>query len=102
MDIADCMAAEEIRIAVLDDKHIVMLSELVLCSWPSTKAEVQKHLQSHRSFRHEIGIIDSIVMKGRRIVILVALQDQALKELQLSHMGIEKTQLLVHMDQQKF
>ena len=45
MDIPYCMTAEEIRIVILDDKHIGMVSELILHSWPSTKAEVQKEVQ---------------------------------------------------------
>ena len=31
--------------AMLDDKHIGILSELILCAWSSIKAEVQKDLQ---------------------------------------------------------
>ena len=38
MDIPDCMTVEEIRITVLDDVHIGMLSELILHGWPSTKS----------------------------------------------------------------
>ena len=35
--IPDCMTAEEIRIAVFDNEHIDMLSEIILHSLPSTK-----------------------------------------------------------------
>ena len=35
-------------------------------------------------------------MKGRRIIIPAVLQGNALKQLQLDHMGIEKTRLLPH------
>ena len=37
MDIPDCMAAEDIRIATLDDDHIGMLLEHILYSWSLTK-----------------------------------------------------------------
>ena len=45
MDVPDCMKAEEIRMAMLDDGQICILSKLVLCGWPSTKAEVQNDIQ---------------------------------------------------------
>ena len=34
-----------IRIATLEDEQPSALEELILCSWPSTKTEVQKELQ---------------------------------------------------------
>ena len=45
MNILDCMTMEEIKIAIIDDEHLDMLSELVLHSWPSAKTEIQKELQ---------------------------------------------------------
>ena len=89
------MTAEEIGIETLDDELIDMLSELILCSWPSTKAEVQKGLQPYSSFRDEIAVIAGIRMMGRRTVTPAVLQEKALKQLYLSHVQIEKTRLLV-------
>ena len=63
-NISDSMATEEIRIATLDGKHISMLSELIPCSWPSTKVEVQRGLQPYWSFREEIAIIDDTEKKS--------------------------------------
>ena len=65
MDIPYCMTAEEIRLATLDDEHLGILSEYVLCIWPSTKVKMQKDLQPYWSFIDEIVIIDAITMKGR-------------------------------------
>ena len=77
-DIPDCMTGEEIRIAVPDGEHIGMLSYHILQSWPFTKAEEQTDLQPYWSFRDGFAIIASNAMKGRGIVIPVALQDKAL------------------------
>ena len=88
------MTAKEIKLAMLCNKQIGMLSELLLHSWPSIKAEVQKDLQQYWSFRDEIAIIHHTAMKGRRIIIYVILQSKALKELHLKHVGILKTRLL--------
>ena len=66
-DITDCITAEEIRRAMLDDKYIGMLPELIPHGRPLTKAKIQKDLQPYWSFRDEIAIIDGIAMKCRRI-----------------------------------
>ena len=50
MDIPDCVTAEEIRMATLDNEQLAILSEHVFCSWPSTKAEVQEELQPYWLF----------------------------------------------------
>ena len=76
MDIQDCMTAEETRIAMLDNENTVMLSELILCSWPSIKAEVQKDMQPFLSYRDDIIIIDHADMRCRRKITPVAQQDK--------------------------
>ena len=60
MNIPDWMTTEEIGVATLDNEHLGILSEHVLCCWPSTKAEVQKDLQLYWSFRHDIAIITQV------------------------------------------
>ena len=93
-DIPDCVAAKEIRIATLDDEHICVLSQLILCSLPLAKAAVHKYLQPYWSFRDEITILDSIAMEGRRIIIPTVMRDKPLKQLYVNHIVIEKTRLL--------
>ena len=61
------MTAEEIRITMLNDEDIDMLSELVLYDWPSAKPDVQRDLQPYWAFRDEISITDSTSIKGKRI-----------------------------------
>ena len=46
------------------------------------------------SHRYEIAIIDGTPMEARRIIIPESLQDEALKQLHLNYMGIEKTRML--------
>ena len=40
-----------------------------------------------------MAVIDGVVIKGRHIVIPEALQQQALKQLHINHMGIKKQTL---------
>ena len=46
MNIPDCMRAE-VKAATIDNEHLVILSELRLCSWSFPKTEEQKDLQSY-------------------------------------------------------
>ena len=41
--------------------------------------------------RDDMAVIDGVVIKGRYIVISETLQQEALKQLDINHMGIEKT-----------
>ena len=54
MDIPGCMTAEGIRSVMTDDEPLSMLSDYVLCQWPSVGGEVQKELQWYWSFRNEL------------------------------------------------
>ena len=49
-DILDCMTVGDITLATLEDEHLGILPEYVLCSSPLTKAEVEKDQQSYWSF----------------------------------------------------
>ena len=51
-------------------------------------------LHPYSLFRDEIVFIDRIVIKGKRIIVPASLQDEALKQLHINHMGIEKTRKL--------
>ena len=68
----------------------------MLHDWPVTKAEVQKELEPYLSFRDEIAVIDRTAMKGIRMIVLVSLQDKALKQVHQNHIAIEKARLLAH------
>ena len=74
MAILECMQNRRIRSVTIDDEYLSMLSEYVLCSWPSTRADVKKDIQQYWLFRDKIVIIDRIASKGRRIIIPALLQ----------------------------
>ena len=78
--------AEEIIVATLDNEHIGILSKHVLYSWPSTKL-------SYRGNYSHIGCSE-MRLKGVRIIAPVSIQNKALKQLYVNHMGKEKTRLL--------
>ena len=43
-----------------------------------------------------MAVIDGIVLKGKHVIIPEILKTQALYQLHINHMGIEKTKLLAH------
>ena len=46
------------------------------------------------TFRDAMAVIDEVIMKSRHVIISDKLKMQALDELHVNHMGIEKTKLL--------
>ena len=53
MDIPNCMTAKNIKSVTLDEEHLSILSEYVLCGWASIRAEDQKDSWLYCSFRDE-------------------------------------------------
>ena len=58
--------SREIGLATLDDELMGVLSNYVMHNWLLTKSEVQKEAWSP----DEIVVIDEIIMKGRRGIIM--------------------------------
>ena len=91
MDIQDCMTAEEIRMVALEDKHLVILSELILHSWPLTKLRYRRKCHHTGIYRHHKQNYHER-QKNNNIGITAR---QSIKQPQLNHMDIEKTRLIV-------
>ena len=53
-----------------------------------------KDMRTYWTFRDDMAVIDGVIMKGRRIVIPEAFPEQALQQLHINHMGIDKSKLL--------
>ena len=65
----------------------------------SYKGGLKAKTNYHKTSEHtgdDMAVIEGVVIKGKCMVILKALQQQALKHLNINHMGIEKTKLLVY------
>ena len=56
--------------------------------------KISEELKPYWSYRDELAVIDSIVLKGRCIIIPNSLKQQVLNQLHMNHMGIEKMKLL--------
>ena len=56
----------------------------------ATKKEVEPGVERYWPIRHELAMIDGIVMTGKQIIVPYLLQRQILKQLHSNYMGIEK------------
>ena len=61
----------------------------------STRDQLHIGIRPYWSYRDDMAVIDSVVLKGRHIIVPQDLQQQVLDQLHLNHMGIEKTKLLM-------
>ena len=77
---------------VLEDSPIHSSSHPTL----SHLYQLHIHIRPYWSYKDDLTVIDSVVMKGRCIIIPEELKQQVLDQLHVNHMGIKKTKLLVH------
>ena len=76
------------------DEHLQWLKSLIISGWPDTKDQLHQDITPYWSFKDDLAVIDGVIMKGRHIIILKALKQQAVDQDHVSHMGIDKTKLL--------
>ena len=95
-DMPECLSMTDLWQVSSQDSHIQKLKHFIITGWPDSKDEVSKELKPYWSYRDELAVIDSVVLKGRCIIIPYSLKQQVLDQLHINHMGIEKTKLLAH------
>ena len=93
-DILECMSILQIQQTMAQDKHLKHLKNIIIIGWPSTNDQLHINIRPHWSYKYDLAVIDSVVMKGRCIIIPQDLKLQVLDQLHLNYMGIEKTKLL--------
>ena len=63
-----------------------------IAGWPESRDQLHQDIRPCWSFRNNMALIDGVIMKGRHIIIPKVLQQQALDQLHINHMGLEKKQ----------
>ena len=96
IDVPECMSIQEIQQATIQDEHLQWLKGSIITGWPDTKDQLHQDISPYWSFKDDLAVIDGVIMKGRCISIPEALKQQALDQLHVNDMGIEKSKLLVH------
>ena len=95
-DMPECVSMAEIQQASVWDDHLQILKSFIISGWPDMKDKLCADLRPYWSYRGELVVIDSIILKGRCIDISNSLKQQVLNQLHTNQMGIEKTKLLAH------
>ena len=89
-DIPECMSISQIQQTMAQDKHLQHIKHIIITGWPNTEDQLQIDIRPYWSYKDNLAVIDSLVMKGRCIIIPQDLKQQVLDQLYLNHMGIEK------------
>ena len=96
MNVLGCMLVQQIQQATVQDEHLQQLKGFIIAGWQENKEQVHQDIRAYWSFRDDMAVVDGVIMKGRCIGIPEALKPQALDQLHINPMDIEKTKLLVH------
>ena len=89
-DVPECMSTSQIQQSMIQDGHLQNLKNNIISHWLATKDQLHLDIMPYWSFKDDLAVKDGIVMKGRCIIIPKVLKQQALDQLHLNHMHIEK------------
>ena len=82
------MKMHELQEAMSQDQHLQHLMEYIKQGWTDSKMQLLQDMRTNWTFRDDMAVIDGVVIKSRYVVTPKALQQQALKQLHISHRGI--------------
>ena len=75
------------------DEILVTLKTQIIKGWPECRDECPRNLIDYWSFRDELGILDSLVLKGTRIIVPKQRRVELLVKLHEGHFGVDRTKL---------
>ena len=73
------MSKQDIQGAILQDDHPQQLKNYIR-GWPQSRHKFPQEMIPSWTFRDDLAVIDSLVMKGRHSIIPKELQGQALEQ----------------------
>ena len=84
-----------LSLAAETDKDPMMqaLKHQIIKGWPHISSECAKSLQDFWTYRDELSVLDSLVLKGSCIVIPETCRDEILDQLHEGHFGSDRTKL---------
>ena len=85
------LTLQDIKEETIKDCQLTKLKTYIVDGFPKHKHKCAEDIRSFYDYRESLTIIDGMIMKDKRIVILFGLCEQALENLHRSHMGIVKT-----------
>ena len=92
--VLECMSISQIQQATVQDEHLQCLKNIIISGWPTTKDQLHIDIRPYWSYKDDLAVIDSIVMKGRHIIIPQRAKAAGTGPPPCNHMAISKTKLL--------
>ena len=83
----------KIKHATRGDPVLHTLRQYILDGFPENKVDHAESDRGYFNFREELAVIDGLIVKGCYVIIPSAFQNEALRLLHSSHMGIVKTKV---------
>lgn len=80
----------ELQNATSNDPDMEAVHDAVL-GWPNSKAEVQVENRQYWTFREEVSCIDSLLFKGKKLIVPHALRLLMLEKIHKSHQRIDNS-----------
>ena len=85
----------DIQEATTQDAQLHDLKAYIMHCWLKWKDDVVQHIQKYWPIRHELVMLDGVIIKGKRIMIILSqLQMQILSQLHSNHLEIEEARVL--------
>ena len=84
MDMPECVSMAEIQQASSLNNHLQQLKGIIISGWPDSRDELCTDLQLYWSYRDELAVIDSIILKSKHIIIPNSLKEQVLSYTQIT------------------
>ena len=75
------------------DELLVALKNQIIKGWHDNRCDCPVFLRDFWSYRDELSILDSLVLKRTRIIVPKSCQEELLKKLHDGHFGVECTKL---------
>ena len=84
------MTMYELQQATSQDQHLQFLKDYIIQGWPEGRDQTPQDIRTYWTFRDDMAVTVWIIIKGRCTVVLGTLPKQALQQLHINDMGIEK------------
>ena len=78
------------------DPVLMALKNKIIKGWPNQRSKCLKDLIDYWSYHDGLGILDRLILKGTRIVVLSECRGEILTHLKKGHFGIDHTKLRAH------
>ena len=82
---------ERLKQETKSDPQLAELAQAIQKGWPSCRRNLPPTLTPFWNIRHELTVVDEIIMKGDRLVIPRNSRKDILSCIHSAHLGIEKT-----------